>query len=223
MKRGRFVEGQHRRIRVQNLFQQRRAAARMPAEKSDLIIFARRGRFLSPTADHFWRQPCQHFAPPPVAFIISLLQLRRVSDSAHLCLGLEEPADGFIVLAELIQYHTEQMRCGVFHIGILRIIADQIAQGGFRLGIFLFAMQQQSTKTPRLIVARMLGKNGFDAIPSLVQSAFLLEPHGQTNPRIHGIRIGRHGSFVTASRRVELPQSLILHSDHAQQTGVRSG
>ena len=74
VERSRLVKCQHIGIGIQDLFQQRGAAAGMPAEKGNLIFLPGGGRFLPPAPEHFRRQPCKHLTSPPVAIVVAIFQ-----------------------------------------------------------------------------------------------------------------------------------------------------
>ena len=115
------------------------------------------------------------------------------------------------------------MRSGIFNIGILRLAPDQVAQRCFRFGVLFLSMQEQGAKISRLIVTRMPGQNRLDTIPGLVQTSFLLKPDRQADAGVHGIRIGSHSIFITRAGVVQLPEPLVLHPDHAKQSGILRG
>jgi len=91
---------------------------------------------------------------------------------------------------------AEQMRRGMFYKRILRAVLDQVAQSGLRLGVQLFAMQQQRAKIPGLIIARMFGQNCLDTIPCLVQTPLLLKPDGEADAGVHRIRLNRQRLLI---------------------------
>jgi len=118
------VEGHHLRVRVQDLLEERGAAARVAAEKRGLITSDRGGCFLPPALHHLGRQDGQQCAPPPVGLVIPALKQSRVGDRAHQGLGLEEPTHRLGVLAQLVEHHPKQMAAGVFHIRVLGAVLD---------------------------------------------------------------------------------------------------
>ena len=121
------------------------------------------------------------------------------------------------VLAQLVQHYPQQMARGVFHIGVLRAVLDQIAQLRLGFRILLSAMQQECPEIPRLIVARMLRPTGLDTFPRLLQPALFLKPNRQIDAGIDAISIDGHGALVTTAGIVQLAQALVLLADHAEQ------
>ena len=216
----RLVEREHVGVSVQDLFNQRGAAARMAAKEGKLKTLRRGGLLPAPAPDHFRCETGQQGAALPVPFVIAPFEQRCVRDGADLGLGLQEPAHGLRVLAELVQHHAEQVPAGVFDVRIARPVLDQIPQFGFRFGELLSAMQQESVEIAGLVVPGMERKTRLHTLPSLVQTAFLLKPDGQVHAGVHHVRRGGDGALIAGAGVVQLPESLVLLADHAQEGGV---
>ena len=106
---------------AEDLFQQRGARARMPAQKRQPVRDGRRRRALrAPAPDRFGGQRGEQLAPAADRPVVFLLHFGHVGRPAQPGLGLAQPAHGLRVLAELIQHHGQLMAAGIIHIGIRR-------------------------------------------------------------------------------------------------------
>ena len=199
---------------AEDLLQQSCAAARVTAEKSKLIvILTGSGCFVAPAADRLrgdGRQQIQAFA---LGLIVAAFQRCSVGDGSQRRLGLQQPCHGFVILAEFIQQHAQQVSAGIFDVGVLRAVADQVAQFHFGLAGEFLAVEQEGAKIAHLVVSGMAGTAGFDLVPGLGQPTVLFQPNGQVDAGIDRFRVGGDGPLKTGPSVGQLTQALELMTD----------
>jgi len=205
---------------VQDLFDQRRAAAGMAAQKCGLPGGGS-GRTLSPPAAQNRRgQLRQELPAPAVGLIITLFQQADIRDLADQRLGLAKPAHGLGVLAQLIEHDPQEVAAGIPDVGMPRLVLDELAERGFRLGIPAAAMEQKRSEVAGLVVPRLPGQARLDTFPRLIQTPLLFAPNRQADARVNRVGVGGHRTFISRARVVQLAEGLKLLPDHHQQRAV---
>ncbi len=207
-------------MRAEDLFQQRRAAARMAAQKSEPGLIGRAGIFTPPALDGFRRQAGQQFPAAAIRAVVILFHFRHVGGRAQHGLGLAQPFQSFGMLAELIQHDGELLAARVFYVHVGRPAPDQVAQQSFGFRILPAAMQQQRFDAQNLRVLRLPGDAGFDTFPGVVQPALALIPIREAQLRVDGSRIRRHRFFKATARLVQPAQPVILLAEQNQQRDI---
>ncbi len=221
-KGGRLVQCGHCRVRIEHLFEQGCAAARVSAQKGQRRhrLALGRGKEAGPGAQSVLGQAPGELARALCALVVGPEERPGIRERPHNVFGLPQQLHGFIEAPRAVQHLGQFVAAGIADIRMPWLGGDEVAQAA--LGLFepVLAAVQNGAEIARLVVLRINRQALLDRGAGLGQPMILLQQHCQADAGVDGAGPGCRRAGKAGPRLLRPAPGLVLVANQSNQFGI---